>query len=244
MSRHDVEFSDQMRLKGDVRKDAGSKWPMLPAVPAVPTFRGTKLRHSSLLIDYNNTRMKKMLLGLSEALPSLVDAKFKAAKASSSLLFSPTELSIIRTSSGIPVRTCPQCTLTENQLHFKKHLDVNLTQLTKPLVPTPLLPLPRQKAHPQTRPTHPNTQETLRPLRLPLPLPPHNRHPHHLTNAPPSPEQIPHNSLTLHPGHKNQQTTNTHPRTRRSGSDICLLESVVGRQQTEAFVCVFQLGRA
>ncbi|KAF1841590.1 Ap4A phosphorylase-like protein II [Cucurbitaria berberidis CBS 394.84] len=50
-----------------------------------------------------------MLLGLSEALPSLVEAKFKAAKASSSLLFSPTELAIIRTSTGIPfqLRYCP-----------------------------------------------------------------------------------------------------------------------------------------
>lgn len=47
----------------------------------------------------------KMLLGLTEALPSLVEAKFKAAKASSSLLFSPTELSIIQTSTGIPAST-------------------------------------------------------------------------------------------------------------------------------------------
>ncbi|KAH7402757.1 Ap4A phosphorylase-like protein II [Pyrenochaeta sp. MPI-SDFR-AT-0127] len=50
-----------------------------------------------------------MLLGLSEALPSLVETKFKAAKAKSSLLFSPTELAIIRTSTGIPfqLRYCP-----------------------------------------------------------------------------------------------------------------------------------------
>ncbi|KAJ4374267.1 bifunctional AP-4-A phosphorylase/ADP sulfurylase [Neocucurbitaria cava] len=50
-----------------------------------------------------------MLLGLSEALPHLVDAKFKAAKAASSLLFSPTELAIIRTSAGVPfqLRYCP-----------------------------------------------------------------------------------------------------------------------------------------
>jgi ATP adenylyltransferase len=47
----------------------------------------------------------KMLLNLSESLPSLVEAKFTAAKASSSLLFSPTELAIIRTSTGIPVGT-------------------------------------------------------------------------------------------------------------------------------------------
>ncbi|KAF2031284.1 Ap4A phosphorylase-like protein II [Setomelanomma holmii] len=50
-----------------------------------------------------------MLLGLSEALPSLVGAKFNSAKASSSLLFSPTEVAIIRTSSGVPfqLRYCP-----------------------------------------------------------------------------------------------------------------------------------------
>ncbi|KAF1838826.1 Ap4A phosphorylase-like protein II [Decorospora gaudefroyi] len=50
-----------------------------------------------------------MRLGLSEALPSLVEAKFKAAKASSSLLFSSSDLAIIRTTSGIPfqLRYCP-----------------------------------------------------------------------------------------------------------------------------------------
>ncbi|KAF2632669.1 Ap4A phosphorylase-like protein II [Macroventuria anomochaeta] len=52
---------------------------------------------------------RKMLLGLTESLPSLVEAKFTTAKASSSLLCSPTELSIIRTSTGIPfqLRYCP-----------------------------------------------------------------------------------------------------------------------------------------
>lgn len=44
-----------------------------------------------------------MVLGLSEALPSLVQAKFRSAKASQSLIFSPTELAIIRTTTGIPV---------------------------------------------------------------------------------------------------------------------------------------------
>ncbi|CAG5178057.1 uncharacterized protein ALTATR162_LOCUS8513 [Alternaria atra] len=50
-----------------------------------------------------------MLLGLSEALPSIAKRKFEAAKASSDLLFSPTELAIIRTSAGIPfqLRYCP-----------------------------------------------------------------------------------------------------------------------------------------
>jgi hypothetical protein len=45
----------------------------------------------------------RMLLGLSTPLPSLVAAKFTSAKATSSLLFSPTEVAIIRTSEGIPV---------------------------------------------------------------------------------------------------------------------------------------------
>ena len=46
----------------------------------------------------------KMLLGLSESLPSLVHAKFASAKASEALVFSATELAIVRTSAGIPVR--------------------------------------------------------------------------------------------------------------------------------------------
>lgn len=46
-----------------------------------------------------------MLSHLGAALPSLVKAKYDAAKASSELIYSPTELSIIRTSSGVPVGT-------------------------------------------------------------------------------------------------------------------------------------------
>ncbi|KAF2823465.1 HIT-like protein [Ophiobolus disseminans] len=52
--------------------------------------------------------------GLSETLPKVVEAKFELAKASSSLLFSPTEVAIIHTSTGVPVavptmhlRYCP-----------------------------------------------------------------------------------------------------------------------------------------
>ncbi|RMZ72115.1 bis(5 -nucleosyl)-tetraphosphatase [Pyrenophora seminiperda CCB06] len=50
-----------------------------------------------------------MMLQLSEALPSIVKRKFEAAKASSDVLFSPSELAIIRTSTGIPfqLRYCP-----------------------------------------------------------------------------------------------------------------------------------------
>ncbi|KAL1796889.1 hypothetical protein ACET3X_005429 [Alternaria dauci] len=53
--------------------------------------------------------LMKMLLGLSEALSTITKRKFEAAKASSDLLFSPTELAIIRTSAGIPfqLRYCP-----------------------------------------------------------------------------------------------------------------------------------------
>jgi len=46
----------------------------------------------------------RMLLGLYEALPSLVETRFGAAKASKSLLFSPTEVTTISTSTGVPVR--------------------------------------------------------------------------------------------------------------------------------------------
>jgi ATP adenylyltransferase len=53
--------------------------------------------------------MRKMLLGLSDALPNLVEAKFTAAKAKTSLIFSHTELAIIRTSAGIPVSAQFQC---------------------------------------------------------------------------------------------------------------------------------------
>ncbi|PVH97847.1 HIT-like protein [Periconia macrospinosa] len=53
--------------------------------------------------------MRKMLLNLSESLPNLVRAKYKEAKASEALVFSPTEVDVIRTSAGIPfqLRYCP-----------------------------------------------------------------------------------------------------------------------------------------
>lgn len=75
--------------------------------------------------------LMRMLLGLSEALPSLVDAKFKAAKASQALIFSPTELAIVRTSAGVPVGCYgPRC----------------LHQLTHMAVPATLLPGSREEA--------------------------------------------------------------------------------------------------
>lgn len=56
----------------------------------------------------------KMLIGLAEALPRLIEAKFKAANASADLLFSPTELAIIRTATGIPVRVPSSAPVTSN----------------------------------------------------------------------------------------------------------------------------------
>lgn len=64
--------------------------------------RGSQLCHPAITTVVTASHMR-MLLGLTEALPSLVEAKFQAAKASSSLLFAPSELAIIRTSTGIPV---------------------------------------------------------------------------------------------------------------------------------------------
>jgi ATP adenylyltransferase len=46
-----------------------------------------------------------MQLGLQETLPALVKAKFAAAKATQALIFSATELSVLRTKSGAPVRS-------------------------------------------------------------------------------------------------------------------------------------------
>jgi ATP adenylyltransferase len=52
-----------------------------------------------------------MLLGLSEPLPRLVESKFQVAKATHSLIFSPTELAIVQTTAGIPVSKCLPCPL-------------------------------------------------------------------------------------------------------------------------------------
>jgi hypothetical protein len=45
-----------------------------------------------------------MMLELAEALHSLVGKKFRAARAAKQLIFSPTEVTVIHTSSGLPVR--------------------------------------------------------------------------------------------------------------------------------------------
>ncbi|KAF2399390.1 Ap4A phosphorylase-like protein II [Trichodelitschia bisporula] len=47
--------------------------------------------------------MASLRLGLTQPLPVLVEARYRAAKSASSLIFSPTELTAIRTNSGVPV---------------------------------------------------------------------------------------------------------------------------------------------
>lgn len=59
---------------------------------------------SSLYISLVFACHSTMLLGLPERLPGLVEAKFRAAQATKSLIFSSTELAIIRTTAGVPVR--------------------------------------------------------------------------------------------------------------------------------------------
>ncbi|KAJ4409650.1 bifunctional AP-4-A phosphorylase/ADP sulfurylase [Didymella pomorum] len=87
-----------------------------------------------------------MLLGLTESLPSLVEAKFASAETSSSLIFSPTELSIIRTSSGIPASTCttPPLPNLANASQFQLRF---CPSLTKKPIPKLEKPTPTPKKH-------------------------------------------------------------------------------------------------
>jgi ATP adenylyltransferase len=89
----------------------------------------------------------RMLLGLTEALPSLVEAKFNAAKASSSLLFSPSELAIIRTSAGVPVSV--------PVVHLAYEADIHV-------VPIALLPITCEETH--STATRNDTEAEDRPL--------------------------------------------------------------------------------
>ncbi|KAF2735097.1 Ap4A phosphorylase-like protein II [Polyplosphaeria fusca] len=84
------------------------------------------LFHSSIAAQF----LPKMLLGLSEALPALVEAKFKSAKAAQSLILSSTELAIIHTAQGVPfqLRYCPSLSKkpkpqTDNNAPPKKKFD-------------------------------------------------------------------------------------------------------------------------
>ncbi|KAF2997409.1 bifunctional AP-4-A phosphorylase/ADP sulfurylase [Curvularia kusanoi] len=80
-----------------------------------------------------------MILGLPDSLPRLVEAKFQTAKASSSLLFSPTELSIVRTSTGLPASP-----LYHNRYSFQLRYCPSLAK--KPL-PKLEAPTPTPKKH-------------------------------------------------------------------------------------------------
>ncbi len=70
-----------------------------------------------------------MLLGLSESLPHLVNAKFNVAKAAQHLLFSPTELAIIRTTTDVPVSKLPP-------LPLQVYLCINLVQVSTAVLPS------------------------------------------------------------------------------------------------------------
>jgi ATP adenylyltransferase len=61
----------------------------------------------------------KMLLGLSEPLPSLVESKFKAARGSEALIFSSTKIAIIRTTAGVPVRHVSAYAVPTNTKQFQ-----------------------------------------------------------------------------------------------------------------------------
>lgn len=65
----------------------------------------------------------RMSLELAEALPSIVKRKFEAAKASSDLIFSPTDVALIRTSNGIPAShiqaTAPNIQLMKSQFQLR-----------------------------------------------------------------------------------------------------------------------------
>lgn len=112
-----------------------------------------------------------MLLGLTESLPSLVETRFATAKASSSLIFSPTELQIIRTSTGIPVSACTTPTSTSNLINNTTQFQLRFCpSLAKKPIPKLEAPTPTPKKHfdpfdnpspdlhitdiPRTSPTH------------------------------------------------------------------------------------------
>lgn len=66
--------------------------------------RGRQRESWALAVDDCFLGPKKMRFGLTESLSSLVKAKFDVAKSNGSLLFSWTDLAIVR-ANGVPVRT-------------------------------------------------------------------------------------------------------------------------------------------
>lgn len=104
------------------------------------------LYHAMSILPSSQHRLSSfsMQLGLEEALPSLVKAKFATAKASQALIFSSTELSILRTKSGAPV-SCIISTSIARDVQAIKVLCI----LTNTPVPTSLLSGIGKKAHRQ-----------------------------------------------------------------------------------------------
>jgi hypothetical protein len=102
LDMRDNSACDELRMKPDVSERCMREWG-----PGALAFWRSPQSEAALasLTAFSPLRLhmsRKMILGLPDSLPRLVEAKFQTAKASSSLLFSPTELSIVRTSTGLP----------------------------------------------------------------------------------------------------------------------------------------------
>lgn len=105
------------------------------------------LYHAMSILPSSQHRLSSfsMQLGLEEALPSLVKAKFATAKASQALIFSSTELSILRNKSGAPV----SCIISTRIARDVQAIKASLCILTNTPVPTSLLSGIGKKAHRQ-----------------------------------------------------------------------------------------------
>lgn len=143
---------------------------------------------------------------LPQNLPTLVQQKYEAAKASSSLIFSHTELTTTPV-AGIPVRK-PSALKPATRLLLKP-----LQTLTPPTVPTPLLPstIPETGARQRQRLERDAPLTTARnesgSFREPTGRPPDRTDTGPRANPHPGAEQIPRHRTPFHTGDQAVQAT-------------------------------------
>jgi hypothetical protein len=113
----------------------------------------------------DTSQLMRMILGLPEALPRITKRKFEAAKASSDLLFSPTEVAIIRSSAGVPV-SVPTMPPTPDSQTSSSNYDTARRLRRNPYRSFKMLPQSRRSTRSRT-PRQPYTLPTYRPRTQP-----------------------------------------------------------------------------
>jgi hypothetical protein len=94
-------------MEKNINSDAAAEVRALRQLSLPATNDDCSSSATSITLSDPPLGLQSIMKLLSSALPSLVEPKFAAAKAAGGLTFSSTQLTVIQTSSGIPVSRSP-----------------------------------------------------------------------------------------------------------------------------------------